>query len=742
MKHSYPTSEPLKFLLQMIHNREMALPDFQRDFVWDPYATDELIESIISNFPAGSLLRIKNGFQLLFQPRQIEGAPELGNAAKPSYLILDGQQRLTSLYQAFYGVGDHRYFIDLTGLEKNKDLEDCVFYLRREEGQARYGTTAQQASSLVFPLGKVFGDGGYNGWVPEVLKLRCTNIEEILDLQSRLTKLHEQWIRPIEEYEFPMVTLNEDTSAPAVCTIFETLNRTGIKLSVFELLTARFWAQELNLRKHWDDVKREFPILEDYEIDPYYLLQTIALLEPGLDRDGNARAPSIKRSAILDMKVEEVRKGWESAVAGMVDTLIILRDEGSVLIPALIPYNTMLIPMAAVWASKKDTKGADAGANRIKLLQWFWCSVFGQQYENAPNSQAEKDFTELTRWMENGNPPASVSQFTIDVLKLRNVRPRQRAIYRGTMALIMNNEAMDFHNRGRITPQLIADKRNPLDDHHIFPQAFLNDNNIPPSLRDCILNRTYIDRITNRRLSRRAPSDYFGEIRRKHGTAATDELWRSHLLPTGDDSPLLADNFEEYLTLRESAILNLIARRTGCQYLGAGAVTIESDKLSIETHANSETGIKPLINRSTPRPQWDEETFMAELERRSGSDALRIGNELHAWAKDFAAISWGKKLAMFTATYKTNDDAKYRLFSLRPRGRVVVRLGRLCKIAPFNGRNVQLELLSKFNEIPGVNFEHESLLGKPRFRMSLLADSTDLQKFKTAIEWVVKQLDS
>jgi uncharacterized protein with ParB-like and HNH nuclease domain len=132
MKHSYPTLEPLKFLLQMIHNREMALPDFQRDFVWDPYATDELVESIISNFPAGTLLRIKNGYQLLFQPREIEGAPVLAKDQKPSYLILDGQQRLTSLYQAFYGVGDHRYFVDLAGLEAKKDLEDCTFYLRNQ----------------------------------------------------------------------------------------------------------------------------------------------------------------------------------------------------------------------------------------------------------------------------------------------------------------------------------------------------------------------------------------------------------------------------------------------------------------------------------------------------------------------------------------------------------------------------------------------------------------------------------
>jgi uncharacterized protein with ParB-like and HNH nuclease domain len=88
----HPTAEKLKFLLATIHNREMALPDFQRDFVWDPPATEELIESICQSFPAGSLLRIKNANDTFFAPREIAGAPDL-KGHKPSYLILDGQQR-------------------------------------------------------------------------------------------------------------------------------------------------------------------------------------------------------------------------------------------------------------------------------------------------------------------------------------------------------------------------------------------------------------------------------------------------------------------------------------------------------------------------------------------------------------------------------------------------------------------------------------------------------------------------
>ena len=561
MKHSYPTLEPLKFLLEMIHNRAMALPDFQRDFVWDPYATDELIESIISNYPAGTLLRIKNGRQLLFQPRAVEGAPEL-NGTKPAYLILDGQQRLTSLYQAFYGQGEHRYYLNLADLEKGRDLEDCAFYMKAEDGEREYGTIEQQAKALVFPLERVFGrSGGFSGWQNQVLDISGNDTNIVRDLLKRLTKLHDEWIKPIEEYDFPMVTLNEETSGPAVCMIFETLNRTGVKLSVYDLLTARFWPLDFNLRQKWEDALDENPILDEFKLDPYYVLQVIALLEPGADKDGKLRAPSVKRSVILDMKVEQARRGWDAAVNGLAEALSILRDDCGVLEPSLLPYNTIAIPMGAAWATQKEIKGADVGSNRLKLLRWFWCSVFGQKYENAPNSQAEKDFAELQRWMKRGEPPESVVEFKFET-NLRQVKPRQRAVYRGVMALVLQNGALDFHKRGKITSQLLGDKKNPVDDHHIFPRAYLDDKGAPSSLRDCILNRTFIDRVTNRRLSKRAPSDYFGEIRTKHGSREIDDTFKSHILPQGAHSPLLDDNFEEFLNWREQALNDLINLRT------------------------------------------------------------------------------------------------------------------------------------------------------------------------------------
>ena len=126
----------------------------------------------------------------------------------------------------------------------------------------------------------------------------------------------------------------------------------------------------------------------------------------------------------------------------------------------------------------------------------------------------------------------------------------------------LQNGALDFHKRGPITSQLMADKENPVDDHHIFPRAFLNKHDAPAALRDCILNRTYIDRAINHRLSKRAPSDYFSEIRQKHGPQETDDLFRTHLLPTGNESPLLKDDFERFLEWRKKLLMELVRRKT------------------------------------------------------------------------------------------------------------------------------------------------------------------------------------
>lgn len=554
----YPTAEKLRFLLESIHHREMALPDFQRDFVWDPRATEELIESICQNFPAGSLLRIKNSVGFFFAPREFAGAPAL-NGHAPSYLILDGQQRLTSLYQALHGAGTHRYFIRLAGLLDGLELEDCIFYERQKDAQKAYGTIEQQAESLTFPFSRLFGESGsFEDWLDQVLELRPEAGDEQKALKRRLRDLKDCWIRPLDDYEFPMVTLAEKTSASAVCTIFETLNRTGMKLSVFDLLAARFWPEEVRLRDLWETAQSDAPLIADFEVDPYYLLQAVSLFTAG------TKAPSCKRKDVLDMHVGQIREGWTAVARGLADALKMLREDCGVVLPSWLPYNTLLVPLAATLAFAANIHGPGAGAVLQKVRKWFWCSVFAQAYEKSPNSQAAKDFVALTHWLQGGEPPQTVTQFKFDPKSLRQTTPRQRAVYRGVMALVLRHEARDFHTTKRITANLILEQK--IDDHHVFPQAYLASQmpTVDSVLRDCVLNRTLIDKATNIRIGKRAPSDYLGEIGGPTGIGMDklEELLRSHLLPSAPNASLRQDDFDRFLIEREQLIAKQIEEVT------------------------------------------------------------------------------------------------------------------------------------------------------------------------------------
>src|SRR5262249_8632780 len=150
----------------------------------------------------------------------------------------------------------------------------------------------------------------------------------------------------------------------------------------------------------------------------------------------------------------------------------------------------------------------------------------------APNSQAAKDFVELKRCLGGGEPPQTVQEFAFNADSLRDTTPRQRALYRGVMALILRHEARDFHTGMRITANMMQEEK--IDDHHVSPQKYLAEAmpDLASTLRDCVLNRTLIDKKTNIRISARAPSHYIAEIDAAITGAKLDKLLLSHLLPS------------------------------------------------------------------------------------------------------------------------------------------------------------------------------------------------------------------
>ncbi len=312
----------------------------------------------------------------------------------------------------------------------------------------------------------------------------------------------------------------------------------------------------MNLRQLWAKALADEPVIADFEVDPYYLLQAVSLV--------SRPNRTCKRGDVLDLRSTAITQWWDSCVRGLAEGLDILREDCGVVTKDWLPINPLLVTLSAVLATAETTSGPGKAAVRQHIGQWFWCSALGGKYESGPNSQATKDFTELLAWFDGGPAPETVSQFRFDPRALRDTTFRQRALYRGLMCVVLRQHPRDFHTGAPLTGDLIIEGH--VDDHHIFPQAWLDSparaTSVPPRLRDCILNRTLIDRKTNARIGKRPPSQYLGDIQQALGSAFP-ELLRTHLLPGGPDSPLWRDDFEDFLDRRQDAFWREIQTLTG-----------------------------------------------------------------------------------------------------------------------------------------------------------------------------------
>lgn len=547
MAHFKTNPEKLDVLLKQIESRRLALPDFQRDFVWDGAEIQDLLVSVALEYPAGSLLFLKQKAAGNFKAREFAGAPPIDS--EPPEMVLDGQQRLTSLYQALYGKGDYRYFVNFQAILEGEDFERCIFHLPEKKALPIIESLDRQAKDLYFPLPTLYM-GSFEEWLDEIIELREGSDGDVNDLKKALRAAYKEYVKSIQDYEFPVVDLPGDTSIEAVCKIFETLNRTGVKLTVFELLVARFWPQGVNLRKHWDDALAEYDILDDFGVDPYWLLQSISLR--------STTPPAAQRKHVLNLDKAAINAHWDAVIEGAAKALDLLRTEG-VLTSKWLPYSALLIPLAAIWPKVEEQKGADVGKARALLTQYFWCSVFTGSYDSSPNSQAARDVVQLDKWIDGGPEPDVIKNYRFDPSELLVARTGRRAFYRAVMALTLRHGARDFFTGQPITPDRLRDK---IDAHHVFPRDWLKKNDAADTA-DLVLNQALIAKETNRTIQARGPSEYLADIENALTPDGLKSVLDSHLLPSDGGSGLRTDDYEAFLLERQDLVLAELQRATG-----------------------------------------------------------------------------------------------------------------------------------------------------------------------------------
>jgi hypothetical protein len=589
------TSDTLANLLNEVAAGRLQLPDFQRGWVWDDDHIASVLTSVSRSVPIGAVMTLQTGGEVRFKARVVEGVTFKGEPPDPDRLLLDGQQRLTSMYQALKlkdairtrdtkrRVVEVFYYVDVNkALGSAEEREEAVFSVPvAKRLTADFGrqtlldltTPEREYQAMMFPLNQTFScedwfDEFRDFWESDKLK------------KDLLKPFRKEFIDTFKSYALPVIQLRRSASKEAVCRVFEKVNTGGVPLTAFELLTATYAADGYNLRLDWlGDAKANSAlqgrkqrmaecgkVLEVIEATDF--LQAASLLytmagkkktEAGQGGKGIPSAISCTRQSILDLPLAGYCEQADRAEEGFRRGRQFLWRE-MVFSGYDLPYRTQLVPLASILVSLGD-RWNDAPV-RARVRNWFWCGVFGELYGGAIESRFARDLPEVVAWALGGDVmPQTVRECNFVTDRLCTLQSRQSAAYKGLHALTMQGgRALDWRTGAGVQEQTYFDEN--IDIHHIFPRGWCEKNRIKSSLYNSIANKTALSAPTNRFLSGDAPSTYLRRLQDRQNLfpEQVDAFLNSHFI---DPARLRADDLMGMMVARAEALAILISDATG-----------------------------------------------------------------------------------------------------------------------------------------------------------------------------------
>lgn len=580
---SFRTDQPaLKDVLDNIARGDTQLPDFQRGWVWDDTHICSLIASISLGYPVGAVMFLEAG-GVPFKPRLFEGVT-LQPAPEPRMLVLDGQQRLTSLYMSLRSGKavktrtekgkeiERVYFLDMAAcLDPGQDREEAVVsvpadLIEKTDFDRRIvrdlSTTDKQVEQRMFPLTLIFDQPKFMEW--EMAYGALTGHDQqamkfLLDFKSKV------WM-PFQQYRIPVIELLRGTAREAVCQVFEKVNTGGVTLTVFELVTATFAAGSYDLREDWREREKRLRGKRELlkAVAPSDFLAAVTLLDSLQRSRATGSAVSGKRADVLRLELADYQRLAADVEAGFLASAKLLA-ELCVFDVAMLPYTTQLIPLAAICAALG--KKTEEQPVRNKLRQWYWCGVFGELYGGANETRMALDLPQVVGWVDGGDEPRTVRDSGFVPTRLLTLQTRQSAAYKGLSALLVREGSHDWLSG---TPtDLHSYFDGAVDIHHIFPRAWCEDpaRKLPREKWNSVVNKTMLAAGTNRYIGGVAPSHYLDRIERNKKRIAAD--LNSSLTTHALDPVLLrADDFDAFIRDRAGRLLKLIEDATGRKVTG------------------------------------------------------------------------------------------------------------------------------------------------------------------------------
>jgi hypothetical protein len=512
-----PAAIKIDRLVDRIRDGDIKIPAFQRGFVWSQEQISELIDSIYCNYPIGSIL-LWSSHERLKASRNIGGLtlPD----REPDYpvnYVLDGQQRLSSIYAVFCA---HREF---------------------ESTQGEYA-----ADPKVFDISFRFDDEKF---IPHAavesdkpsIDLACLlDTEAFFDALQQLSPENQRAAKllhsRINNYEIPVITISK-RSKDEVGVIFERINSTGTTLTTLDLLVAWTWSEDFHLHEAINDLGDILDGKGFGDLPDKVILQSL----------GAVLAEDARTKTILALAPEKVRSSFDTVAAAISAAIDFLSTEFRIHSIELLPHLQQIVPLAYFY----NTVPTPTGDQVIALKKWFWKTSFSRRYAAQTDDKLNSDIVFMKR-LASGDS-SKISEYSSELtkemltkLKFTKSHPYTRAL----LILLAQKTPLNLTNGATIDLGEALSGYNRKEYHHIFPQAFLKQRGISTDKINTLCNFCFLPAGSNKKISQKQPSDYIFTLVPE---TIRKQILESNIMPLRMEI-YTEDNYDEFINMRADLI--------------------------------------------------------------------------------------------------------------------------------------------------------------------------------------------
>ncbi|MBC6413397.1 MAG: DUF262 domain-containing protein [Chromatiales bacterium] len=519
-------------LIDEMKEGQIQIPKFQRDLVWSIDKTADLLDSILKGYPIGTFI--------LWEPKerfdQVKkigdwSLPEIPEGKSVNY-VLDGQQRIVSLYAVYQGKS-----ITKSGKKTATDYKKIVVNLDKD---------ALASDAKIVTAKRVKGKRSIS--LHKVLKFDITKPEKLEEnVSPDEIGMIAQYQKKIENYLFSIIFLKQADIDLAV-EVFNRINTTGKQLTPFEIMSAKTYdeGRGFDMQDRWDKlVKKENEYgLKDYNgISNMVILYLLSLLI--------SPSTECKAKTIYSLKKDDIIDKWDAVIDALKCAIGDFQSYYKIPVSRILPYDYLLVPFAYFF--HKNENQQPNYQQRKWLDQYFWSAALSGRYSGPVQTNLAQDVRDIQKILHDNYPEIRYKDnIRIAPQTLIETQFNKSSSYcKAVLCLLASKEPHNFDRSGKvILDNSFLQQSNSKNDHHFFPKAALKSKGI--SNENSLMNITLIsDDLNKNVIGSKWPSNYIAGF--KEENTEIDSILETHFIKQNGFG-IENDDYKTFLEARAKLI--------------------------------------------------------------------------------------------------------------------------------------------------------------------------------------------